>query len=51
MMLIAIGLFVAGSVACAMAPGMTVLIFARALQGLGGGGLMALSQTICCRYR
>ncbi|HVV62968.1 MAG TPA: MDR family MFS transporter [Pseudolabrys sp.] len=46
MMLIAIGLFVAGSVACAMAPSMTALIFARALQGLGGGGLMALAQTI-----
>jgi EmrB/QacA subfamily drug resistance transporter len=46
MMLIAIGLFVAGSVACAMAPSMTALIFSRALQGLGGGGLMALSQTI-----
>ena len=46
MMLIAIGLFVAGSVACALAPSMTALILARALQGLGGGGLMALSQTI-----
>jgi len=46
MMLIAIGLFVAGSVACALAPSMTALILSRALQGLGGGGLMALSQTI-----
>jgi EmrB/QacA subfamily drug resistance transporter len=46
MMLIAIGLFMAGSVACALAPSMTALVFARALQGLGGGGLMALSQTI-----
>ena len=46
MMLTAIGLFVAGSIACALAPSMTALIFARALQGLGGGGLMALSQTI-----
>jgi EmrB/QacA subfamily drug resistance transporter len=46
MMLIAILLFVAGSVACALAPSMTTLILARALQGMGGGGLMALSQTI-----
>ena len=46
MMLTAIGLFVVGSLACALAPSMTALIFARALQGLGGGGLMALSQTI-----
>ncbi len=46
MMLIAIGLFMLGSVACALAPSMTVLVFSRALQGLGGGGLMALAQTI-----
>jgi MFS family permease len=46
MMLIAIGLFSAGSLACALAPSMTALVFARALQGLGGGGLIALSQTI-----
>ena len=46
MMLIAIALFIAGSLACALAPSMTALVFARALQGLGGGGLMALSQTI-----
>ena len=46
MMLIAIVIFVAGSLICALAPSMTALVFARALQGLGGGGLMALSQTI-----
>src|SRR6476619_4635554 len=34
MMMIAIGLFVLGSVACAVAPSMTALILARALQGL-----------------
>ncbi len=46
MMLIAIVIFIAGSLVCAMAPSMTVLVLGRALQGLGGGGLMALAQTI-----
>src|SRR5512135_3534721 len=46
MLLIAIVIFVAGSLACALAPNMTALVLARALQGLGGGGLMALAQTI-----
>jgi EmrB/QacA subfamily drug resistance transporter len=46
MMLTAIVIFVAGSVACALAPGMTALVLGRAVQGLGGGGLMALAQTI-----
>ena len=46
MMLLAIGVFAAGSVACALAPNMFALIGARALQGLGGGGLMPLVQTI-----
>jgi EmrB/QacA subfamily drug resistance transporter len=46
MMLIAIGIFVAGSLICALAPSMAVLIAGRAVQGLGGGGLMALAQTI-----
>ena len=45
-MLTAICIFVAGSVACALAPSMVALVFGRALQGLGGGGLMALAQTI-----
>jgi EmrB/QacA subfamily drug resistance transporter len=46
LMLAAIGIFIAGSLACALAPSMTALILGRALQGLGGGGLMALAQTI-----
>jgi EmrB/QacA subfamily drug resistance transporter len=45
-MLFAIGVFIAGSVACALSPNMLALVLARGLQGLGGGGLIALSQTI-----
>src|SRR5947207_6040032 len=46
MMLIAIGVYAAGSLACALAPSRLMLILARALHGLGGGGLMPLVQTI-----
>src|SRR5260221_5317399 len=42
LMLIAICIFVAGSVARALAPSMTFFVLARALPGLGGGGLIAL---------
>jgi MFS family permease len=45
-MLIAIGIFAAGSLACALAPTMLALIAGRAVQGLGSGGLMPLVQTI-----
>nr|WP_246505114.1 MDR family MFS transporter [Microvirga antarctica] len=45
-LLIGISVFIIGSIACALAPSMLFLILARGLQGLGGGGLMALSQTI-----
>jgi EmrB/QacA subfamily drug resistance transporter len=45
-LLIGIVTFVLGSIACAAAPTMVVLILARLLQGLGGGGLISLAQTI-----
>lgn len=42
----AIAVFVIGSVLAALAPSMFWLIVARAIQGLGGGGLVALAQTV-----
>jgi EmrB/QacA subfamily drug resistance transporter len=42
---VSIGLFLAGSVFCGASRSMTQLIAARALQGAGAGGLIALSQT------
>jgi EmrB/QacA subfamily drug resistance transporter len=46
MLLVAIAIFAAASALCALAPNMTVLVIARALQGLGGGGLLSLAQII-----
>lgn len=45
LLLIGIGIFLVGSVIGGMAQDMTWLIVGRALQGLGGGGLMVLSQS------
>jgi EmrB/QacA subfamily drug resistance transporter len=42
----AIGIFIVGSVACALAPSIWVLIAARGLQGVGGGGILPIAQTI-----
>jgi EmrB/QacA subfamily drug resistance transporter len=42
----AISLFLVGSVVGGLAPDMGQLIVGRAIQGLGGGGLMILSQAI-----
>lgn len=41
-----ITMFMAGSLICALAPTMAVLIGGRAVQGIGGGGLFAVVPTI-----
>jgi MFS family permease len=46
MLLAALAVFAAGALACALARGMAWLVAARVLQGLGGGGLMVLSQSL-----
>src|SRR6202790_4932211 len=46
MIITALSLFVAGSILCALAPNMPVLIVARGLQWLGGGGIMPIMQTV-----
>jgi EmrB/QacA subfamily drug resistance transporter len=45
-MLLSIGIFIVGSLACALASSMWVLIVGRVLQGIGGGGLIPIAQTI-----
>ena len=42
----AVCLFVLGAIACSLAPSMQWLIFGRAIQGLGGGGLISLSLAL-----
>src|SRR5690348_18455329 len=46
MVIISIGLFMAASVLCAVAWSLPVLLLTRGLQGLGGGGIMPIVQTV-----
>ena len=43
--------FLAGSMLCGAAQSMTQLIIFRAIQGMGGGGLMALAFTVIADVR
>lgn len=45
-LLIAISLYMAGSLVCALAPNMLVLILGRVLHGLGGGGLTSTGMVV-----
>jgi MFS family permease len=45
-LLAAIVVFSAGSLACGLAASLWMLVGARVLQGLGGGGLMVMSQSL-----
>ena len=45
-LLSAVGIFLAGSVLSGLAPGIIALIAFRFLQGLGGGGIIALTVTL-----
>ena len=47
--LLAVALFTAGSVLCATATSLEMLVGFRVLQGLGGGMLMPLGMTILTR--
>jgi MFS family permease len=46
MMLVAIGIFTIGSIACALAPNMLSLIVGRGLQGAGGGAIFPVAQSV-----
>jgi MFS family permease len=43
---VAIAIYMAGSLICAFAPDMFVLIFGRVVHGLGGGGLTSLAMIV-----
>jgi MFS family permease len=45
-LLTGVAIFILGSVACALAPTLWALAVARAVQGIGGGGILPIAQAI-----
>jgi rifampicin phosphotransferase len=45
-LLVAIGIFMAGALLCGLAQSMAVLVVGRIIQGMGGGGLMIGAQAV-----
>lgn len=46
LLLVSLAVFIVASILCAAAPTLLALVAARVLQGIGGGGLMTLSQAL-----
>lgn len=46
LLLVSLVVFIVASIGCALAPTLLFLVAARVLQGIGGGGLMTLSQAL-----
>jgi EmrB/QacA subfamily drug resistance transporter len=46
MLMWSLAFFLAGSLVCALAPSLLILVAGRCLQGFGGGGLMTLAQAL-----
>lgn len=46
MLIVSLVVFIVASIGCALAPTLLALVAARVLQGIGGGGLMTLSQAL-----
>lgn len=49
-LLVAVALFLAGSLLCGISPGLNTLLLSRGLQGAGGGGLLTLAMTAVVRH-
>lgn len=50
MLLAALAVFALGSIACSVSQSLAALVVGRTLQGLGGGGLTALSQALISEH-